>query len=274
MTVNEPYALTPEDHNASDSGGVSGASGVSRQAAPRDDGGDEGDNDLAGNEPPLTGAVEGISGLGAMVLPDDIVILSSVNDVQGLNGMAGLSANGAIRQVTDWLREVDANEWAQPAGQAGEQPDHFDYTGQNLSMTLGLSGAGELSMRTLVVGDGLMVIDLGARGVADANGLLDGLRVLSADGRPLPWHITRANGRTILVDIPAGRDWISLRLERTGADGAVERWDVRINLQSGEIIQTGYEGRQASAAPFLDQVERLAAQADNDASALMRALAG
>jgi hypothetical protein len=118
------------------------------------------------------------------------------------------------------------------------------------------------------------VIDLGARGVADANGLLDGLRVLSADGKPLPWHITRANGRTILVDIPAGRDWISLRLERTGANGAVERWDVRVNLQSGEVIQTKNDGRQSSAAPFLDQVERLAAQADNDASALMRALAG
>ncbi len=131
-----------------------------------------------------------------------------------------------------------------------------------------------MRLRTLVIGDGALVIDLGMRGADNADIVMDQLRVLSADGQPLPWHMSRTGARTVIVDVPAGQEWMSLRLERRMDDGAIERWDVRINLRTGEIVQQGRANGQVLAPEFLDQVERLAGSERGQADALLRALAG
>jgi len=158
--------------------------------------------------------------------------------------------------------------------EAGSGADHFTYNGSNLSMPLGLSGAGEMRLRTLVTGDGALVIDLGARGADRADVLMDQVRVFSADGRPLPWHVSRAGARTVIVDVPAGQEWMALRIEHRADGNAVEQWDVRINLQTGEIVQQAHAGGRASVLEFLDQVEHLAGSERGEADALLRALAG
>ena len=140
-------------------------------------------------------------------------------------------------------------------------------------MSLGLEGGESLMVRTLVTTDGLLAIDLSVPDARNGTASADGLRVYTADGRQLSWNVRKGSSGTILVDIPAGHEWLDLRIERSVGDGVTESWEIRVNLRSGEIMQTGHTAQRASATGFLDDVERMTEDDRRAVELLMQALA-
>ncbi len=224
-------------------------------------GGDGGDG--GANEATVTKTVEALGGLETTGGDGKLSVLKGVNRISHLRGMAAVE-NAA--DLSEWMEEMFDR-----GGDAGmDGPDH---AGSNLAMSLGLDGGEELVIRTLVTTDGLLAIDMSTPDGRGGRTLPDGLRVFTMDGRELPWNVRGGSSGVLLVDIPAGREWLELRIEQPAGNGITENWEIRVNLRSGEIIQLGHAQKHASATGFLDEVERMTDDDRRAVELLMQALA-
>ncbi len=235
---------------------------------PAGEGGGDGAGDgTGGTGVSVTQAVEDLGDLGSSGNRGRLSVLKAVN---GISHLAGLAAVKNASELSDWMDDVAGGA----AGKAGAADmDGMPRGGSSLAMSLGLDGGDELVIRTLVTTDGLLAIDMSASDGRGGRTLPDGLKVFTADGRELPWNVRGNSSGTILVDIPAGREWLDLRIERPAGDGTTESWEIRVNLRSGEIVQTGHAGQRASATGFLDDVERMTEDDRRAVELLMQALA-
>ncbi len=216
-------------------------------------------------------ALETLEPLGETALPGEGGIVAAVAaDPAPTSAAASLGPDGAITRVVAWA-EAGRKSTGAPAGLAAdsavEDAPAGDYRGADLA--LGLAGQADgVALRSLVVGDGLLALSVDTPEAVGA----ETFRVRDAAGNELPWNMHRADAHTVLVDIPAGREWVVLRLERLAGDRVVETWIVRINTLSGEMQVLAHErvDRQAGLAADLEEVARH--EGRNETAALLGAL--
>jgi hypothetical protein len=132
-------------------------------------------------------------------------------------------------------------------------------------MSMSLGGGGDVQLRSLLVQDGLMLLDIG-RSFSDA---VEGLSVLAVEGGE-PSNMHWVDGRTLLIEFPAGKTHEVIRVRLQTPDGKVIERDVRIDLRSGRLDILG-KARQQGA--FLDNVEQKVAEEEDTMRKLFIALA-
>jgi len=236
--------MTPES-GGGNGGGASFAE-MGDTHAGEGDGNADGASGAGDTELSLTQAVEELGDLGSI---DNRGGLSALNARDGISPSGGMAMAKSISQLSGRSEHAGGRAMGRD-GLAGM--DRTLQGGSSMAMSLGPETGDALVIRTLALSDGLLAI--------------------AADGTELPWNFRGDSSGTLLVDIPAGREWLDLRIERPVGDGATESWEIRVNLRSGEIVRTEQAERRAFAPGFLDDVERMAEGERQAAELLMRAL--
>jgi len=215
----------------------------------------------------LTQAVEELGDLGSM---DNLGGLSVLDAKDGISPSDGMAMAKSISRLSGRGEHAGGHAmgWDGLAGM-----DRTLRGGSSMAMSLGPENGDALVIRTLALSNGLLAIDMSVPDGRGGRTLPEGLKVFAADGTELPWNFRRASSGTILVDIPAGREWLDLRIARPAGDGTTESWEIRVNLRSGEIVRMEQAERRAFAPGFLDDVERMAEGERQAAELLMQALA-
>jgi len=256
--------MTPES-GGGNGGGASFAE-MGDTHAGEGDGNADGASGAGDTELSLTQAVEELGDLGSI---DNRGGLSALNARDGISPSGGMAMAKSISQLSGRSEHAGGRAMGRD-GLAGM--DRTLQGGSSMAMSLGPETGDALVIRTLALSDGLLAIDMSVPDGRGGRTLPEGLKVFAADGTELPWNFRGDSSGTLLVDIPAGREWLDLRIERPVGDGATESWEIRVNLRSGEIVRTEQAERRAFAPGFLDDVERMAEGERQAAELLMRAL--
>jgi VCBS repeat-containing protein len=216
-------------------------------------------------------AVEALDPLGETALPGESGIVASVaSNPAPASAAASLGPDGTIARVVRWAEAAAGRAFAGEGGvdaDAGTKGTAGDYRGAELALQLE-GNAGDVALRSLVAGDGLLAI---AVATPDGRGA-EAFRVREAGGGELPWNVRRADARTILVDIPAGREWVVLRIERLAGDRVSESWIVRVNTLSGEMQLLAHERPDRQAGLSGDLEKMAAGESTGEVAALLGAL--
>jgi hypothetical protein len=197
------------------------------------------------------------------------VVTRAVQGLDDLNALTGIDdGKPHVSQVIEWLaRQGRSESWLH---ELFDVLDASPYAGDTMDLALSLGGQDVFTMRSLLH-DGAAFI-----GIDRLNPGVDIVRVTGTGGRGLPDFVAIIDNQTLVANVPAGVDWLDLRITARTAEGETVSWIVTVNLRSAELMPGGQRDAAlpAPALHFADQLKALGTDEQLAARSLITALSG
>ncbi len=184
------------------------------------------------------------------------IIISAVNGLQGLNGLAASDHIGAMGQTrpltTHEIAEAyhDSRSFWSGHNRDNSLPEGFSGFSLRYDIGMPVDGVGsEVIVETLVRAKTLLIK---ARAEGNDAAIAD-IHYRLTNGEPLPAWLERMGDGVLLGKQPAGLEQLSLRITVAMIDGTFETHDIRIEATSGEVGLLGEAGGKSAVLTFGQQ---------------------
>jgi hypothetical protein len=169
-------------------------------------------------------------------VPHRPIITNAVGEFDSLNSAPDFGRD-VISDLVEWLgKQGHSASWMAGLFDAME---HTPYAGDTLGLQLSHGGQNVLGARSLVYDSVVFV------GIDQMQQGAEVTRIEGLNGA-LPNYVAHIGRSDIVINVPAGQEYIDVSVRGTAPDGAKLRWNIRVFGQSGEIRPIEVGEKQAA----------------------------
>jgi hypothetical protein len=205
---------------------------------------------------------------------EPLIVISTVNGIDDLNGMAGLGVDGVVLNAVNGVRSLNSLE--ERDLRQGERPSIFNemwsderafdprhFLGHSASFDLSGDGGLDIRLATIRRPDSIAIMLVERQGAFGGGEALT-YALSMADGSPAPAWLQRVGPAMYVGHPPADMQTLDLVVSIGLRNGEVLERSVVVDVQTGHVTDKGQTPGDGAAAPgatlFSDQLRKLDAQ--------------